>query len=147
MCRWGFDQAVAQAVGADCCQSGTQALGAHSRSISAHDTRALAGSVDLDACLKAQYPNAHRWDFAVGYGECRLLAFVEVHGAKVNDILAKKEWLDNFLRGQGAMLREWAKQTAFVWVPTRGGFRKGSRQAKALASKGITTGHRVWLKC
>ncbi len=147
MCQREFAQAVAQAVGRNCCQPGTQALGTHSRSIQSNDTRALAGSVDLDGCLKTQYPDVPRWDFAVGYGKCRLLVFVEVHGAKVGDIIAKKQWLDGFLEGQGAALSAWAGRQVFAWVPTQGGFRKGSPQAKALASKGITTGHKVWLRC
>ncbi len=147
MCRPDFGQAVAQAVGAGCCKPGTQALGAHSRHIQSSNTRALAGSVDLDACLGAHAPNARRWDFAVGYGECHLLAFVEVHGARVNDILAKKQWLDGFLRGPGKALSDWAGRTKFVWVPTQGGFGAHTPQARQLKNKNITTARRVWLKC
>ena len=147
MCRPDFEQTVAQAVGEGCCRPGTQALSAHSRSISAHNTRSLVGSVDLDACLKAQYPDASRWDFAVGYGECNLLAFVEVHGAKVSEILKKKQWLDNFLAGRGAALNAWAGQKIFVWAPTQGGFGAHTPQARQLKNKNITTDRRVRLKC
>ncbi len=147
MCQREFGRAVAQAVGTNCCQPGTQALGTHSRSIQSNNPRALAGSVDLDGCLKNQYPHAPRWDFAVGYGECRLLVFVEVHGAKVGDILAKKHWLDGFLKGQGAALSAWAGRQVFAWVPTQGGFGRHTPQARQLKRQGIITNRRVWLKC
>ena len=51
---------------ADCLENGLQALGTNSRKIKVHSTRDLAGSVDIDACLKRIYPNDPRWDYVFG---------------------------------------------------------------------------------
>jgi len=46
---------------------GLQALNGNSAKLKVVDNKLLLGSVDVDKCTKNQYPNASRWDYAIGY--------------------------------------------------------------------------------
>lgn len=124
-------------------QRGLQALkGEHRNRIEADDTRSLAGSVDLDRTLKTAYPQASRWDYAVGYpvaGHDDQVAYVEVHPAntsKVDDVIAKKNWLTNWLHGKPL---DGLPKRGFYWVPSGGDhILRGSRQFRQLGQAGIT---------
>jgi hypothetical protein len=76
---------------------GLSALPARDRAhVKAEDARRLSGSLDLDTALQRQEPNAHRWDFAIGYQhanrELECIYWVEIHTAgdrEVNVVLDK----------------------------------------------------------
>lgn len=95
-------------------KSGLQALKGSDRSaVVAADTRLLAGSVDIDTEVKEKYPNANRWDYAIGYS---------------GKVCYKAPLLDAIPK----------TTPAFVWVQTKGaGILPQSSQAKRLASLGI----------
>ena len=46
---------------------GLQALKGNSLKVSVSKLQNLLGSVDIDDCTKGLYPNASRWDYAIGY--------------------------------------------------------------------------------
>ena len=103
-------------------ESGLQALRPEDKPhIKAADTRAITGSVDVDAALMRVVPNANRWDFAIGYqhvdrdSEC--LYWVELHTAsdsQVDVVLRKLRWLMRWLAGAGKALDKFERD--FVWV-------------------------------
>ena len=65
---------------ANCYQTGLQGLGKYSQKIELSETNQCLGSVDIDLCTKAKYPESNRWDYALCYK--KEVFFVEVHGAK-----------------------------------------------------------------
>ncbi len=101
---------------------GLEALRTRDRShIAAQDTRRLSGSADLDSALRQREPNAHRWDFAIGYAhanrgfEC--IYWVEIHTAtdkEVNVVLNKLRWLKQWLKGDGQRLAPF--ECDYVWI-------------------------------
>lgn len=48
---------------------GLQALKGNSLKVSVSKPQHLLGSVDIDDCTKGLYPNASRWDYAIGYDQ------------------------------------------------------------------------------
>ncbi|MCA9155463.1 MAG: hypothetical protein KDA38_11780, partial [Planctomycetales bacterium] len=65
----------------------------------------LVGSVDVDSTLKTAFPNAPRWDYAIGYHcsnrKVEVVYWVEIHPAsdgEIKVVLAKLEWLRGWLR-------------------------------------------------
>jgi len=52
---------------AACYQTGLKALGSHSQKIIPADRSKCEGSLDLDACTLALYPDQSRWDYALAY--------------------------------------------------------------------------------
>jgi hypothetical protein len=103
----------------------------------------LRGSVDIDSALRDQYPNANRWDFAIGYQHTdrrdEFIYWVEFHTGSDNQIgvvLRKLEWLKTWLRAEGWELARFEK--LFVWVPSGAtSFTQGSPQVKSLVTRGI----------
>jgi hypothetical protein len=66
--------------------------------VTASDTRKIDGSVDIDAAVKTLYPDANRWDYAIGYDS--KVCYVEVHPAYTSEIdimLKKLSWLKGWL--------------------------------------------------
>lgn len=122
-----------------CFQRGLKALGGNSSKVQAASARKLEGSVDLDGCLKQSHPNDSRWDFAIGYDSEAV--FVEIHPAQTSEvsaILAKLDWLQNWLSGPGQPLRALARQNPFFWLSTDGvDISKGSPQSRRLAESGL----------
>jgi len=127
-------------------QSGLQAMKSSERSrLSVREPRKLLGSVDIDQALQPLYPNASRWDYVIGMEgpvDSSRLIWIEVHPANskfVTDIIGKREWLFAWLAGDGTPLRE--SGGAFLdlrWIATgRVAFRRGSRQSRVLAQKGV----------
>lgn len=89
-------------------RSGLQALRARDRRrVAAQDSRSLTGSVDVDQSLRADFPNAPRWDYAIGFrrpGGEKVL-WVEVHPASTSEVatvLAKLGWLRAWLKSEDA---------------------------------------------
>ena len=151
MCQCNFGQAVTQALGSGCCGSGLRALQrTHRQHVSPRNTRNIAGSADIDQCMKPHAPNAPRWDYAVGYCDdhnCRKVFFIEVHPYKIGELLEKKEWLEKFLRGQGKPLWNWASNREYYWVPTNSAPRAGSPAHRRLSSLGFHVASQVGLQC
>lgn len=104
-------------------REGLRALGRHSRCVEVTAPRRPSHSVALDEALKAQFPEAPRWDYGIGLtnGNASAIAWIEVHPATSSDVdkvLAKLQWL-----------REWLKQSndacgnvdgSFHWLATGG---------------------------
>lgn len=103
---------------ATCYQPGLSALKSNSSKVKVGNTRNLNGSVDIDACTSAQYPQANRWDYAIGYNSEAY--FVEAHPAspgEVDVVIKKLNWLKNWLNTKAPELNKIkAKANPFVWV-------------------------------
>jgi hypothetical protein len=73
-------------------------------------------SLDLDAELRADYPNENRWDYVLGHMPSRELIGVEPHSAHTNEVsvvIAKKQAAATRLR---AHLRDGRSVTRWFWV-------------------------------
>ena len=111
--------------------------------VAPENPRLLTGSADVDSALRAGEPNAHRWDFAIGYRhtnrheEC--VYWVEIHTAsdkEVKVVLNKLRWLKSWLVRPGNLLNQF--ESDFVWVssgPTS--FTIGAPQRKIFAQLGL----------
>jgi hypothetical protein len=103
-------------------KSGLGALRAQDRPhVVAENPRLLKGSADIDSALQAVEPNAHRWDFAIGFRHTNrqrdCVYWVEIHTANdkaVNVVLDKLRWLRQWLAGDGKLLSEFERD--FIWV-------------------------------
>lgn len=119
-------------------KKGLKALGSNSTKVDPNDPKKCEGSVDIDTAVKSIYPNASRWDYAVGYNGKTY--FIEVHSAKtdeVNCFLNKLQWLKDFLINDAPELNQEPK--SFHWIASNGNhILPNSSQARKLAQKGIT---------
>lgn len=126
-------------------KNGLQALSSNSNKVKPLDTKKCEGSVDIDTTVKSIYPNASRWDYAVGYDGKTY--FIEVHSAKtdeVNCFLNKLQWLKDFLIKDAPELNQEPK--SFHWIASNGNhILSGSSQARKLAQKGITVDKQLTL--
>jgi len=124
--------------------SGLGALRAQDRlHLNPEDTRLLKGSADIDSALQPHEPNAHRWDFAIGYRhtdrqeDC--VYWVEIHTAndkEVKVVLDKLRWLRTWLKGDGLLLSRFERD--FVWVSSGAtSFTLSSPQLKQFAQLGL----------
>jgi hypothetical protein len=111
--------------------------------------RRLTGSINLDAALRQQQPNAPRWDFGIGYRRkgTEVGIWVEVHPASSTSIatmLAKLAWLKGWLKAQAPYLWK-LTQGDYHWISTdaRIAITPNSRQAKRLAAVGLRGPARV----
>lgn len=95
---------------------GLQALGTNANKVTATDTKKLEGSVDIDACTQALYPNDARWDYAIGYeGKAY---FLEIHPAStsnVKEMIKKAKWLNSWLTLKAPLLKSLAANNTFYW--------------------------------
>ncbi len=123
----------------DAYESGLKALGKHSSKVKPTDTMKCEGSVDIDSALKDMqlYKHACRWDYVVGYDDRKY--FIEVHGAKTDEVKAvlnKFQWLKDFLVKDAPELNEGKK--SFYWIASNGNhILPNSTQARQLSEKGI----------
>jgi hypothetical protein len=110
--------------------------------VATEDPRHLTGSVDVDNALKTSQPNAHRWDYAIGYlhsnkKEC--IYWVEIHPARdqeVNVVLQKLRWLQLWLADSNNPLNQFERD--FVWVSSGAtSFTLGAPQRKMFAQLGL----------
>jgi len=118
-------------------RTGLTALGAYSSKVTVSDTNQLQGSIDIDTCTKAQYPNDNRWDYAFAYkGEA---FFIEVHSAntsEVSTVLRKLQWLKDWLNHQAPEINKLktTKMHPFYWIQSKNfAILPNSRQARAAA--------------
>jgi hypothetical protein len=103
----------------------------------------LRGSTDVDNALKRIQPNANRWDFAIGYRHSNvdheMIYWVEFHtgsDGQIKKVLAKLEWLKNWLHEDGKELAKFPRY--FIWAPSGAThFTQGSPQVRSLALKGL----------
>jgi hypothetical protein len=88
--------------------------------ISGADPRRVLGGAAIDDDCQPAHPNAHRWDYVVGYERSKraVAYFIEVHSAETSEVsrIAKKlEWLRQFLR-QEAQEKLARLSSEFHWV-------------------------------
>ncbi len=126
---------------ATCFKTGLTALGTDSSKVIVTDTPDLEGSIDIDACTTACYPNASRWDYAFAYkGEA---LFIEVHSAnssEVGTVLRKLKWLKDWLQKQAPEIDKLKakKLSPFYWVQSKGfAIPKTSPQYRAAKAAGL----------
>lgn len=122
-------------------KTGLSALGVYSSKISIASTQLLEGSVDVDSCTMAKYPNASRWDYVFGYnGEAY---FVEVHPANTGEVrvvLKKLRWLKDWLYQHAMELNNLKSKSRhpFYWIQSKGfAIPKTSPQFRAAESAGL----------
>lgn len=125
---------------ANCYQLGISALGQYSNKIVPADTRQCEGSVDIDACTKAKYPRASRWDYAIGYAN--KVYFVEVHGATTSEVSAVEKkliWLKDWLRAEAPELYALrANEKPYYWIQSgKFDILRTSPQYKRVAQLGL----------
>lgn len=124
--------------------AGLQALRhADRQHVSAHDTRRLTGSVDVDTSLKVRYPRESRWDYAVGHQPANrddeMVYWIEIHPASDGDVkvvIAKLQWLKGWLKDQAPALDAMPRE--FIWVSSgKTSFTLASPQQKRFALLGL----------
>lgn len=120
-------------------RAGLQALTTADRGrISAQDPRRIDGSVDLDSHLKELYPNASRWDYAIGHKD-NVVYWIEVHPASSGEIrvvLAKLRWLLDWLEQDAPTLDKFRKE--IIWVSSGAtSFTPSAPQRKEMAQQGL----------
>lgn len=117
--------------------------------VAPEDPRLLQGSADIDSALQILEPQAHRWDFAIGYRHTNrkrdCLYWVEIHTAndkEVAVVLDKLRWLRTWLEGDGKLLNQFERD--FVWVASGATtFTLGSPKLKQFAQLGLQHKGRV----
>jgi len=103
-----------------CYQNGLQAL-AHDHRQKINLAEPAQGSVDIDGCVVALYPNDNRWDYVFGYKGRAY--FVEVHPAnssEVSVVIAKLAWLKQWLVAHAPDLNAIIAEDAFHWLQSSG---------------------------
>jgi hypothetical protein len=140
-----FPKAVRSTPGlAEAWKAGLGALRAQDKPhVEPEDARKLTGSADVDQALQRDQPNAHRWDFAIGYRHTNrakdCIYWVEIHTAsdkEVKVVLEKLRWLRNWLANEGVLLNDFERD--FCWIssgPTS--FTLNSPQLKQFAQRGL----------
>ena len=123
----------------NCYRPGLQALGAHGAKISLRNNSLCNGSVNIDECVKAKYPNANRWDYCLGYNNEAY--FVEVHSAntsQVSTMLKKLQWLKHWLNNNAPELNKIKAKPPYYWVMSgKYDILPGSSKARQIASAGL----------
>ncbi|MCC7385463.1 MAG: hypothetical protein IT384_26675 [Deltaproteobacteria bacterium] len=103
-------------------QQGLQALRSRDRGhVEPEDPRCLSGSVDIDSAYAALEPNAHRWDYAIGYRHTdrsgEVVYWVEMHTASDGEtgrVIDKARWLLAWFGRSGTALGCFERD--IVWV-------------------------------
>lgn len=139
-------EATAHLNGAYC--AGLQALSGDNRNrVSAEDTRALTGSVDIDAALSKVAPHDARWDFAIAYQHTNrtseVIYFLEIHsGSEVTAVIKKVQWLMGWLGKEGRGMAGFERD--IVWISSGAiSFTLSAPQRKQMAQSGLRHGGRV----
>lgn len=140
-----FKQAIAKTPSlAKSYREGLQALrNQDAKHINAEDTRAIRGSLDLDASNLAAEPHANRWDFGIAYQhtnrKAEVVYWVETHTAsdsEVGRVLKKAAWLQNWFKGKGKLLAQLEKD--IFWVSSGAtSFTLSAPQRKQMAQLGL----------
>lgn len=95
-------------------ETGLHALSQRDVRLVAESERSKVGdSIDLDAATRAEFPEAHRWDYVISLPASSQLVGIEPHAARESEIsvvVAKKrhalEYLKNHLRA-GYSIAKW----------------------------------------
>jgi len=124
----------------NCYQRGLRALGQHSARIQLSHPSQCNGSVDIDSCVRANYPQENRWDYAFAY-ESEVF-FVEVHSAntsEVRTVLRKLQWLKDWLNLHAPLInRMQAKGIPYYWISSNGyHILKSSSQHREIIGSGL----------
>lgn len=133
-----------------CYWEGLKALKKNSAKVKVSDTRKLEGSVDIDTCTRARYPDANRWDYMLSYNG--RLFFAEVHPAKSGEIemlFNKLDWLIEWFNNKAPELKKLKEETnePFYWIATKGvALLKTSPQYRKLSQKRIQIVSRLTLE-
>jgi hypothetical protein len=125
---------------AGCLKSGLQALGPNSRKVEVNSTRDLTGSVDIDSCVAASYPNDSRWDYVFGYKD--RIYYVEVHPGttgEVKVIISKLNWLKQWRKHSATGLEASWHSSSYHWVSSgKTAITKNSKYSRMLVQRGIS---------
>lgn len=154
MKRNQFEDAVRAIASISGCYRGSlAALGKNADKISTNDNKLLCGSVDLDECTKSFFPDSNRWDYIICHSN--QILFVEVHDATshgVTKVLAKLNWLKDWLRNYGKGLNEISKHcdhpyywlsTGKILIPKRSSHFRRAEKAKLIPMKSLSlSGHK-----
>lgn len=120
-------------------RSGLSAMGPHTSKISVASTLLIEGSVDIDTCTTAKYPNSNRWDYVFAYDGRAY--FVEVHSAntsEVRTVLNKLQWLKDWLNNNATEINKLKAKNPFYWIQSKGfAIPKTSPQYRAASNAGI----------
>lgn len=132
-------------IGEDACKPGLQALQPRDkRKISVGNPRRLTGSVNLDAELRAAYPDANRWDYGIGINDHAVWG--EIHPAstsEVKTVIEKLKWLKNWIKDSD--FEQITPQNGYYWLATGGvHITKNSPQLRNLSKHGLSV-PRKWL--
>ncbi len=100
-------------------RSNLSALGKNKKKVNPSNFKLLCGSVDIDSCTKALYPNESRWDYVLCYD--KKVLFLEVHEGTTHgftEVLSKRDWLVKWLKSQAVELDKLVdhKSNPFYWV-------------------------------
>jgi hypothetical protein len=124
---------------------GLQALRAEDKlHIDPQDPRKLRGSVDVDTAWQKLDPHGNRWDFGIAYQHTNrdeeFVYWVELHTAsdsQVKKVIAKANWLLNWLRNGGKLLAAFERE--IIWVSSgKTSFTLTAPQKKQMAMAGLT---------
>ncbi len=129
--------------------SGLQALEkGHRHKVETDDRTLLGGSVDIDSCTTAKYPNDNRWDYAIDYDG--KVYFVEVHSAitsEVSTVIAKFRWLKEWLRTEAPLLDRRKAQDPYHWLQSNNfDIPKTAPQLRAIVQAGLKPKPKLILK-
>jgi hypothetical protein len=121
-------------------RKGLQALGTNSKRVTVAKPRKAVHSIALDESLKAQYPNAPRWDYGIGLQENKVerIAWVEVHPAtssEVDAVLKKLAWLKTWLAQHADPCHK--TPATFHWVATDAGVYIDTARRRRLNAAGL----------
>lgn len=120
-------------------KAGLSALGAYASKISVASTLLIEGSLDIDSCTRAKYPNSNRWDYVFSYSGKAY--FVEVHSAntsEVRTVLNKLQWLKDWLNKEAPEINKLKGKVPFYWIQSKGfAIPKTSPQYRAAANAGL----------
>jgi hypothetical protein len=121
-------------------RKGLQALGPNSKRVTLNKHCKAVHSIDLDESLKAQYPNAPRWDYGIGLkeNEVERIAWVEVHPAtssEVDTVLKKRAWLKRWLAQHADPCQK--TPATFHWVATDAGVYIDTARRRRLSAAGL----------
>ncbi len=125
-----------------CTKNGLGAIkGSDKAKFKLSNTRKPQCSVDIDSCLKSDFPSENRWDYLVVVSDAIEGYFVEVHPAYTSEVLTmikKKEWLEKEIIEK--IFRNIDKNKyKIMWLVTNAGVKilKTSKEYKRLAKENL----------
>jgi hypothetical protein len=126
---------------------GIQAIAEADRNrLDCDNTRRLAGSVNLEECLRPIRAGEPIWDYGIGWctnGSKECAIWIEVHPASsghVRDVINKAKWLKDWLCDKAPALNTLTRpEDGYVWIASgRVALQRGSPQARLLAMAGVS---------